>query len=27
VDGLHPNDAGYEIMAPFAEEAIRKALR
>jgi lysophospholipase L1-like esterase len=27
VDGLHPNDAGYEIMAPLAEEAIRKALR
>jgi lysophospholipase L1-like esterase len=26
-DGLHPNAKGYEIMAPLAEEAIRKALR
>ena len=26
-DGLHPNDAGYEVMAPLAEEAIAKALR
>lgn len=25
-DGLHPNAAGYKIMAPLAEEAIRKAL-
>jgi len=25
-DGLHPNDAGYEIMAPLAEKAIDKAL-
>jgi lysophospholipase L1-like esterase len=24
-DGLHPNDAGYKIMAPMAEEAIAKA--
>lgn len=24
-DGLHPNDAGYKIMAPLAEEAIVKA--
>jgi lysophospholipase L1-like esterase len=25
-DGLHPNAAGYELMAPVAEAAIRKAL-
>lgn len=25
-DGLHPNDAGYKIMAPLAESAIEKAL-
>jgi lysophospholipase L1-like esterase len=25
-DGLHPNDAGYKIMAPLAEAAIAKAL-
>ncbi len=25
-DGLHPNDAGYQIMAPLAEAAIQKAL-
>ncbi len=25
-DGLHPNDAGYKIMAPLAEAAIEKAL-
>jgi lysophospholipase L1-like esterase len=25
-DGLHPNDAGYEIMAPLAEKAISAAL-
>jgi len=25
-DGLHPNDAGYKIMAPLAEKAIHKAL-
>jgi len=25
-DGLHPNDAGYAVMAPLAETAIRKAL-
>lgn len=26
VDGLHPNDAGYKIMAPLAEAAIQQAL-
>lgn len=26
-DGLHPNDAGYKIMAPLAEAAIEKALK
>ena len=26
-DGLHPNAAGYKIMAPLAEPAIQKALR
>lgn len=26
-DGLHPNKAGYEIMAPLAEAAIRQALK
>src|SRR5216684_4296131 len=26
-DGLHPNDAGYEIMGPLAEKAIAEALR
>jgi len=26
-DGLHPNDAGYEVMAPLAEGAIAQALR
>lgn len=25
-DGLHPNDAGYAVMAPLAEAAIQKAL-
>lgn len=25
-DGLHPNDAGYRVMAPLAEAAIEKAL-
>jgi lysophospholipase L1-like esterase len=25
-DGLHPNAAGYQIMAPLAEEAIARAL-
>ena len=25
-DGLHPNDAGYEVMAPLAEQAIATAL-
>ena len=27
IDGLHPNDAGYRIMAPLAENAIQEALR
>jgi lysophospholipase L1-like esterase len=26
-DGLHPNDAGYKIMAPLAEAAIVKAMK
>jgi len=26
-DGLHPNDAGYKIMAPLAEAAIEQALK
>jgi lysophospholipase L1-like esterase len=26
-DGLHPNDAGYKIMAPLAEGAIQKAMK
>ena len=26
-DGLHPNDAGYEVMGPLAEKAIAAALR
>ena len=26
-DGLHPNDAGYAIMSPLAEQAIAKCLR
>jgi lysophospholipase L1-like esterase len=26
-DGLHPNDAGYEVIAPLAEQAIAAALR
>lgn len=26
-DGLHPNDRGYDLMAPLAEAAIEKALR
>jgi lysophospholipase L1-like esterase/ketosteroid isomerase-like protein len=26
-DGLHPNDAGYEVMGPLAEKAIAMALR
>jgi lysophospholipase L1-like esterase len=25
-DGLHPNDAGYEVMSPLASAAIQKAL-
>lgn len=25
-DGLHPNDAGYEVMGPLAQQAINKAL-
>jgi lysophospholipase L1-like esterase len=26
-DGVHPNDAGYHVMAPLAEQAIANALR
>jgi len=26
IDGLHPNDAGYKIMAPLAEAAVQQAL-
>jgi lysophospholipase L1-like esterase len=26
-DGLHPNEAGYEVMGPLAEKAIARALR
>lgn len=26
-DGLHPNNAGYEVMAPLAQQAIEEALR
>jgi lysophospholipase L1-like esterase len=26
-DGVHPNEAGYRIMAPLAEQAIQQALR
>ena len=26
-DGLHPNDAGFKIMAPLAEAAIAKAMK
>jgi lysophospholipase L1-like esterase len=26
-DGLHPNDAGYELMGPLAQKAIEEALR
>jgi len=26
-DGLHPNEKGYEVMAPLAEQAIEKALK
>jgi len=26
-DGVHPNEAGYRIMAPLAQQAIEKALR
>jgi lysophospholipase L1-like esterase len=26
-DGLHPNDAGYEVMGPLAQEAVDKALK
>ena len=26
-DNLHPNDAGYKIMAPLAEAAIQKAMK
>jgi lysophospholipase L1-like esterase len=26
-DGLHPNKAGYAVMAPLADQAIAKALQ
>jgi lysophospholipase L1-like esterase len=26
-DGVHPNEAGYRVMAPLAERAIAEALR
>jgi lysophospholipase L1-like esterase len=26
-DGVHPNEAGYQLMAPLAEKAIAEALR
>ena len=26
IDGLHPNDAGYDVMGPLAAEAIQKAI-
>ncbi len=26
LDGLHPNDAGYEVIAPLASKAIETAL-
>ena len=26
-DGLHPNDAGYEVMLPLAEKAVATALK
>jgi lysophospholipase L1-like esterase len=26
-DGLHPNRAGYAVMAPMAEKAIQEALK
>jgi lysophospholipase L1-like esterase len=26
-DGVHPNEAGYKVMAPLTEAAIRQALR
>ena len=26
-DGLHPNPAGYKVMAPLAEDAIQMALK
>lgn len=26
IDGLHPDDAGYRIMAPLAEAAVKQAL-
>jgi lysophospholipase L1-like esterase len=27
IDGVHPNEAGYRVMAPLAEKAIAEALR
>ena len=26
-DGVHPNEAGYRVMAPLAEQAIAQALK
>jgi len=26
-DGLHPNDAGYDVILPLAEQAIAQALK
>jgi lysophospholipase L1-like esterase len=26
-DGLHPNDAGYDVMMPLAEKAVAAALK
>ena len=26
-DGLHPNDAGYDVMLPLAEKAVAAALK
>jgi lysophospholipase L1-like esterase len=26
IDGLHPSDAGYDVMMPLAAEAIKKAM-
>lgn len=26
-DGLHPNDKGYQVMGPLAEQAVERALK